>query len=205
MASLFIDTSITLTVGILDADFNWISYFKSEDKKSSAKIHKIIYNQLKDNNLKIGELENVFGISGPGSYTGMRVTEGINQVLEMCGLRVYSFFHYQVPAFCDVTSGTWVANAYKSETFIYTWENDSNETNVIPTCKFEQNLSKEIYRPRFFSAIPDDFQQILENTEDSTQLIRSHSNLIFAKVLKLNLREKVYYYRPLAKEFKVSK
>jgi tRNA threonylcarbamoyladenosine biosynthesis protein TsaB len=71
---LFIDTTYGITVGLLDSGYDWIDYQFIEGKKGSALIHKVIYDLVSKNNSSIKNIGQIFQVSGPGSYTGMRVS-----------------------------------------------------------------------------------------------------------------------------------
>ena len=79
---LFIDTTKDVTVGLVDNNFEWLEYEYFKDAKGSALIHKCIYEQLEKQNKTIDDLVGVLQVAGPGSYTGMRVSEGVSQIFD---------------------------------------------------------------------------------------------------------------------------
>ena len=79
---LFLDTTFGITVGLLDDQNEWLDYSFVDGQKGSAVIHKIILDLLEKNNLSIKNVKALFQIAGPGSYTGMRVSDGISQIFD---------------------------------------------------------------------------------------------------------------------------
>lgn len=198
MASLFIDTSHKLTFGILDENYHWLVYEETDDKKSSAKIHKYIYDALANQNLQVSDIHEVFGVAGPGSYTGMRVTEGILQIFELNCVDVYSFYHFQVPYLLNTNEGLWLAKAFKGEFFLYRWDGQESGRTVVSPLEFEKSLEE---KNCFFA-----FENLGDNPCQLTnELIRDQPSQLFSLVKKGKLREEIYYFRPLSDEFKVSK
>ena len=126
MSYLYIDSSKHLVLGLLDEKFKWMDFLEVKDVKTSAHIHKDIFSMLSRNDLSMDDLFGVFVISGPGSYTGVRVSEGLAQVLEWAKIPVYSFNHFQVPQFLNDNSWIFVSKAFKGEFFIY--DNDGNSS-----------------------------------------------------------------------------
>ena len=112
MAYLFLDTSQGLTVGVLNDDFTWKEYMTSEESKSSGRIHKDIDDILKKTNCLWDNLLGIIISSGPGSYTGMRVSEGLAQILELESHHIYSFYHFEVPKFFSLYGNkySWLYN-----------------------------------------------------------------------------------------------
>ena len=81
MASLFIDSTYDITLGILDDDLGWIKFERFFGQKASAIIQKETHNLLQSAGLKLTELSSVITIAGPGFYTGLRLSEGFADVL----------------------------------------------------------------------------------------------------------------------------
>ena len=74
MISLFIDTSISFPTIALIRD-NEVLYGFHEEIKSdmSSKILQIIDDGLKKSNLTLNSINNIFVVTGPGSFTGVRI------------------------------------------------------------------------------------------------------------------------------------
>ena len=194
MHSLYVDSTSGLVIGLLDSDFNWVEYLDTQEKKPSEVIHVEIYNLVKKYNLDLKKM-NFFFSAGPGSYTGMRLGEGIAQVLAWDSLNVFSFHHFDVPKMIGVPKGFWVTNAFKGQVFIYNWDGDKTEKELVNSADFKivdvelgYTLSSEV----------KDFGH-LKTTKD---LIKNQSQQIFSKVHKEKIREAPYYFRTLEEEFK---
>ena len=196
MHSLYVDSTSGLVIGLLDANFKWVSYNDTNEKKPSEVIHVEIYNLIKKYNLDLTTM-NFFFSAGPGSYTGMRLGEGIAQVLAWEDRNVYSFLHFEVPKFIGVKKGFWVTNAFKGQIFSYNWnlDTDSSEKELINSADFK------IIDPELGYTLASDSKDFshLKNTKD---LIKNSSELIFSHVYKEKMREAPYYFRTLDEEFK---
>ena len=194
MHSLYVDSTSGLVIGLLDSDFNWVEYLDTQEKKPSEVIHVEIFNLVKKYNLDLKNM-NFFFSAGTGSYTGMRLGEGIAQVLAWDSLKVFSFHHFDVPVMVGVEKGFWVTNAFKGQVFIYNWDGKKAEKELVNSADFKivdlelgYTLSSEV----------KDFGH-LKTTKD---LIKNESQKIFSKVYEEKMREAPYYFRTLEEEFK---
>jgi tRNA threonylcarbamoyladenosine biosynthesis protein TsaB len=138
-----------------------------------------------------------FFSAGPGSYTGMRLAEGIAQVLDWESNNVYSFYHFDVPQMIGIKKGYWVTNAFKGQVFIYNWDDQlkQSEKELVDSKDFEILNPNEGYT---LSSELDDFKE-LNTTKD---LIKNLSEQVFLDVLNKKLRNAPYYFRTLEEEFK---
>lgn len=196
MYSLYVDSSAGLVIGLLDSEFRWVEYLDSNEKKPSEVIHYEIFNLVQKYNLDLKNMYFFFS-AGPGSYTGMRLGEGIAQVLAWDEKSVFSFHHFDVPRIIGIEKGYWVTNAFKGQVFIYNWDNESGtaEKELVNSADFKI-LDSELGFT--LSAENKDFSH-LKTTKD---LIKNSSALIFKKVFEQKLREPPYYFRTLEEEFK---
>jgi tRNA threonylcarbamoyladenosine biosynthesis protein TsaB len=195
MHSLYVDSTSGLVIGLLDSKFKWIEYLDTNEKKPSEVIHVEIYNLIKKYNLDLKEM-NFFFSAGPGSYTGMRLGEGIAQILAWEDRHVFSFLHFEVPKFVGVKKGFWVTNAFKGQVFSYNWnlEEEKSERELINSADFK------IIDPNLGYTLASDSKDFseLKNTKD---LIKNSSEIIFSHVYKEKMREAPYYFRTLDEEF----
>ena len=192
MSTLFIDTTKFITIGLLDNEFKWLDYSRFDELKASAAVHFKIYEVLKKHNLQIEELEQIIYMAGPGSYTGMRVSEGMADVFKMARIPVYSFYHFQVPTMLNIESGIWKSDAFKNEVFLYQWDREAYSQRLI---KKEEDKFSDYYCS---------FNNI--DTIGSTDLmIKDKSSIILKLVVEKKLKEKLYYYRSIDDEYKVQK
>jgi tRNA threonylcarbamoyladenosine biosynthesis protein TsaB len=200
MASLFVDTSELLIIGLLDEQFNWLEYQELKDKKSSAVIHALIYEMLGKYDLKLKDVKSYFQVAGPGSYTGMRVSEGISQVLDWQEMDVYSFYHFEVPKILGESEGAWISSAFKGEAFIYSWNGSEVEKELIQQDSLTDRLVK-LALP-VFTHFEGNFDL---DSKLTSMMIKDNSAELFTKIVEQNLKRSPFYYRTLEKEFKVSK
>lgn len=194
MHSLFIDSTSGLEIGLLDSKFNWVEYHSLDEKKPSEVIHSEVYNLVKKYNLELNAMR-LFVTSGPGSYTGMRLSEGLAQIFEMSGLAVFSFFHFEVPKLCGIKQGFWATNAFKGQVFIYNWNEDESEKTLVDKKDFVIESAKLGYTL-------DKSDALFEGLLTTKELIHKDSHALFAKVLKLQLRVPPFYFRTLEEEFR---
>jgi tRNA threonylcarbamoyladenosine biosynthesis protein TsaB len=191
---LFLDSVSGLVIGLLDSEFNWVEYQSYNEKKPSEIIHFEIFNLLKKHNLKISEIRS-FVTSGPGSYTGMRLSEGVAQVFELNKMPVFSFCHFEVPAFCGIKNGFWATNAFKGQVFIYQWDNDKTEKHLVNKDEFtisdkKIGFSLDLNDPQF------------DGLTSTKELIKNKPQEIFPKVIEKKLRSPPFYFRSLDEEFR---
>ena len=194
MHSLFVDTTLGLDIGLLDSDYTWVEYMSLDEKKPSEIIHHEIYNLLTKYDLRLEDMQ-CFISSGPGSYTGMRLSEGFAQVFELYKIPVYSFYHFDVPKLSGIEKGFWATNAFKGQVFLYNWQGDKDEQRLINKDSFEREVEK--------SGFTLDTSDILFSGLISTKImIHSEAHLIFSKIKKEKLRMPPFYFRSLDEEFK---
>ena len=195
MHSLYVDSTSGLVIGLLDSEFKWVEYHDTNEKKPSEVIHVEIYNLIKKYNLDLKAM-NFFFSAGPGSYTGMRLGEGIAQILAWENRNVFSFLHFEVPKFVGVKKGFWVTNAFKGQVFSYNWnlENGTSEKELINSADFK------IMDPELGYTLAADSKNFseLKNTKD---LIKNSPEMVFSHVYKEKMREAPYYFRTLDEEF----
>ena len=194
MHSLYVDSTAGLIIGLLDSKYEWIEYLSLDEKKPSEIIHYEIFNLLKKYDLKLSNMQ-CFISNGPGSYTGMRLCEGLAQVFELNQISVYSFYHFDVPKLSGILKGFWVTNAFKGQVFIYNWNADQFEKDLVNKNDFhientENGFTLDLTDPLFSNLI------------STTNLIKDNPAPIFSKISQLKLREAPYYFRPLDEEFR---
>lgn len=190
MTSLFVDTTFGLTVGVLDDLKKWINLTIVDSNQGSSLIHKMIYDELKSAGLDIKALDNCYFISGPGSYTGMRVSGGIEQIFSWQGLKTNTFYHFQIPKILGHTKGIWHCSAFKNEIFAFEWTEKHESKHILSNEDFAQALAK-------WKSLGYEIFDI----EDVKKMIKTKSELLFSTIEKLGMKEEIFYFRPLDKEF----
>lgn len=194
MHSLYVDSTSGLVIGLLDSTFSWVEYIELSESKPSEIIHHEVFNLLKRHNLNLKDTR-CFVSSGPGSYTGMRLSEGLAQIFELGNMKVYSFYHFDVPKFVGFPEGFWVTNAFKGEVFVYTWKGESVEKQLVSKESFsieEKELGFTL----------DSTDSLFIDLLTTKKLIKEKASILFSKVLKEELRVAPYYFRSLDEEFR---
>lgn len=203
MPGLFIDTSDELIVGLISDDYNFLKKINRGKIKTSKEIHKIIYDTLTEYGLVFDSIDFIFNIAGPGSYTGIRVGEGISQLLEWQSVPTYSFNHFQVPYLLGEKKGVWISNAFKSEFFIYSWTDEEYSIKLL----HEKDMFNELglLTEKKVNIFCKNNEKFLEGIDyhSTSSLINERPEELFLIVSKRNLREAPFYYRTAEKEFKV--
>ncbi|MBI2521797.1 MAG: hypothetical protein HYV97_15385 [Bdellovibrio sp.] len=195
------DTSQVISLGLLNEHHEFVDFQTIPDKKSGTRIHVIIDDFLKKHALDIKTIESVFVLAGPGSYTGMRVSEGIAQILELEKILIYSFYTYQISEFSGITNGQWLTTAFKGQVFVYSWEPTSKTSELCDLKVFTPRNATEVY---FHGDLPKELQKLKINHHDTNVMVQKNSQVIFKTVKELRLRHRPQYFRLPEQEFTVS-
>lgn len=192
--SLFVDSSEFLTIGLLDKELKWAEFETYKNKKSSGVFHGLLEEILVKHELDLFKLERVFYCAGPGSYTGVRLVEGFAQILRWKEIKTNSFYFFDVPKMLNHTKGKWISEAHKGEFFVYSWDQNSSETNLVPKKDFSLETDENIFT--ISSSI-----EMIPNSLSTLELIEKFPKELFSKVKAEDLSEAPYYYRAIDKEF----
>ena len=192
---LFLDTSCFLTVGLLNDDFSWVDYKVIETPRSASNIHPEVHSLLESSGSSLDEIDEVYLINGPGSYTGIRISEGVGQILELADKKIYSFHHFVVPQALGIEKGHWVSNAFKGEYFLYSWEGSSSNKELVA----KDDCDLHSYGEKLYSH----FEQTVGNEVLTSDLVKENPRDVFTWVKNNNLRERPFYFRSIENEFKV--
>lgn len=193
MYSLYVDSSSSLVIGLLDTQLNWLEYKDHFDQKPSEVIHTELYQLIQKYQLDIKNINFIFN-AGPGSYTGMRLSEGLAQILEWDEKKVFSFYHFDIPLLAGVKTGSWVTNAFKGEVFIYRWDGLENSKELVAASDFVVVDKSVVYTLE----AEKDFADLIS----TKQMLKKDAKIIFKSVLDQKLRQGPYYFRTLEQEFK---
>lgn len=196
MHSIYIDTTFNLIIGLLDVNKHWIEYLTFEDKKPSDKIHFEVYQLLEKYNLNINEIRFFFA-NGPGSYTGMRLSEGFAKVLELSNIETYSFYHFEILELLNLHDSFWATNAFKNEIFVFEFGNAINKVKLLSPNEFVEYKEKN---KKGYTL--DKGAKFFENFISSNDLIKDNSEILFNTIQKNKMRKAPYYFRILEEEFK---
>ena len=197
---IYIDTTLKLSLALIDEDFSVLTHKSYEENKTANIIHTELNLLLEDNNLNADSNIDLIINNGPGSYTGVRVGEGIGKVFEMDGKKVFSFNEHEIfPHLVD--KGLWISNAFKGEFFACAWGNSEaprsklvDKENLIAMLREHQN----IYTNDLF-----DFGEAKMISSKET-LIKNASR-VFEYVVSKELRLPPFYFRKIDQEFKIKK
>jgi len=191
---LFVDTTEKITLGLMNEKMEWIEFISEDKSKISAQIHMYIYELCKKHNCNLNEIDAVLYCAGPGSYTGMRVSEGLSDILHWHETKVYTFYHFEVPTLLGIESGSWISEAFKGEYFVYSWSASKKVRELIKKEEFDLKEIDNIYAKNSLT-----LDSISEFTDD---MIKERSSELFPHILKREKREDILYYRKLEEEFK---
>ena len=193
---LYLDSSLFVQVGILDEDFNWVHFEVVENKKGSAVIHTILHDVLKSNNISLRSISALILANGPGSYTGIRLSEGIAQILEIEDIEIFSFYHYEVPMFCGLEDYEFYANAFKGEIFKYSYKSEGEKFDMITNDVFKGMSFENNNLYHINGELEDKYM------ESTSSLIKNKSKVVMSEVVKRREHNPPYYFRTLEEEFK---
>lgn len=201
MSGLFLDTTDHLVFGLFDDKYNWISHKELDDKKSSKIIHGLINEEFELKGKSLDELETLVQINGPGSYTGMRVSDGIAQVFEWSGAATYNLYHFDIPKIIGIEKFVWFSNAFKSEFFVYSYNCGAESRELLSLEELDKRLETE---SEIFTHFPSD-SFCYKNLKYTGQLMKDNAPKILSFVINNKQSKELFYYRKLEDEFSVSK
>lgn len=201
MKWLFLDTSHFLSVGLFNAtDNEWIDFRLEKVKQNSGRIHSVIYSLLTENNLEISDLTGVFLVSGPGSYTGMRLSEGVAQVLEWQGIKVVSDYHFNIPKRLGEENYLWFCNAFKGELFVF--EGSTQKKFLVNTKDMNTFIqNRALNKAKTYSHYD---QEGFDHIEYTSKLIQENFGSLLKQFIDDQARASIYYFRRAEDEFKVT-
>lgn len=205
MSYLFIDSTYDLTIGVLDDGLSWLSFETLSGQKVSTVIQARAHEFLKQHKIEPGNLKGIFTINGPGFYTGLRLSEGFADVLKFFGVPAFSFYSYEIPNWCGKESGTWFTKAYRGEYFLYKWQGDQGEQQLLSSKEIPEALAKLdkifIHSQSSLDKLSTD---LIQNSATTLDLLKNYPKEIFSKVLELGLKRDAFYFRAPEDEFKVN-
>lgn len=203
MAYLFVDSTNNLTVGILNKDFSWMQYETIESNKTSQVLHSKINELLNSEKVDVQKLLGIITMAGPGSYTGMRLSEGLSQIFDWQGINSFSFYHFDIPSFFNLKKFIFISNAFKNEYFIKTVNCGTEEIGLFKKDEVKkrlQNALEENFPIYSNNNLSEEFE--VSNWIKTFEQIQKESSSIFKYVIENKMKKDIYYYRPVEVEFK---
>ncbi len=194
MNYLFLDTSSFLVCGLLNSSFEWVEYIETDVVKSSGQVHGLIDDIMKRHDIPWCELSGFIVSSGPGSYTGMRVGEGIAQILELDNLPIFSFYHFEILMMSNI-KGVWVSEAFKQEYFYFDSESEKSELLNLESLMLKISQRDDVY------ALNESVRGVDYLFNSTSKMLQSNSAQLFSDVVKRQQRREPFYYRPENVEF----
>ncbi len=193
---IFIDSSEDLIVGLLDEQFNWICYRDDIIGKSSQFIHGLIHEIIDNNKISYNNVDSIIICSGPGSYTGLRLAEGISHIFKFKNISTKYFYHFEIPSLNGIDSGIWASNAFKGEIFVFKWDTNSHEKFLLNKNTFIDND----YNCNIYS-----LKESIENKKSfsTIDMIKKNPNKILKNICQKNVKYTPFYYRSITEEFKL--
>ena len=160
---------------------------------------------LTNENLKAKDLQSLLTITGPGSYTGVRIAEGIARIFHWQKIPVFSCRHFDIPQLLGIKKGAFLAPAFKKEIFIYSWNENSMDKKNLPERELShvvESLTKDNYP--LFTSFENSLFSNLKKTLTSNLM---HENIteLFYQMKEKKIRNPLYYYRHIEQEFIPSK
>lgn len=205
MSSLFIDSTYDLGLGVLDDGFNWLTFERHTGQKASAILQGRAYELLQKHGLNPQDLASVVSIIGPGFYTGLRLAEGFADVFQFFGIPHYSFYSYDIPAWCGVKSGVWFTKAYRGEYFFYHWDGESSRQELLSAKEIAPVLSQ--YENVFIHSdvsLDELSRGLIKHSTSTVDLLTENSQKIFKHVIDQKLKKEAFYFRAPEDEFKAN-
>jgi tRNA threonylcarbamoyladenosine biosynthesis protein TsaB len=202
LASLLIDTTHFLLINLLDKDQETLSDYFEVNKKNSTVLHAEVYSMLDKCSLTIKDVDTIVTIAGPGSYTGMRLSEGFSQVFDWHGVNVVSAYHFDIPKLVSDEKYIWISNAFKGEDFIYI--SDENKNYRVISNKISEVvhdfISKgyKVYTHYKKNKLGEDIYPF--NIEESSLLLKNNP-VVLKKIIGKKEKKEIYYYRSIEEEF----
>ncbi len=199
LALLYIDSTYDISLGLLDENYKWISFKSFPGQKASQVLQAETWKLLEVAKIHPQKLTGIVTTSGPGFYTGLRLSEGFADVLKFFGVPHYSFYSYEVPAWCGVDDGEWFTKAYRGEYFIYTWDKNKNSSKLI-TVKELLPMGKVYIHSQ--SSLDEKAQ--IGSSISTLELIKEFPEKVFARVINEKLSREAFYFRAPEDEYKVN-
>jgi tRNA threonylcarbamoyladenosine biosynthesis protein TsaB len=200
LAILFIDTTYKTCLGLLDKDLNWIEFRAYENQRASGLLQSETYSICAKYGIPTKALEGIITVSGPGFYTGLRVSEGFSDIFQLFNIPNYSFYSFDIPKLLGHSQGTWITKAYRGEYFIHSWNGDHSSNDLIQSSLIQQRIEQSEKKFIHCSSALD----IETDAMKTLDLIQHVPQKIFSLVLEQKLKKEIFYFRAPEDEFRMN-
>lgn len=202
MAHLFIDSTYDLTLGLLDENFSWAKFVHYPNLKASEILQLEVLKMCEEFGVKVSELSSVIHVSGPGFYTGLRLSEGFVDVMKFSGIKSYSFYTYDLLSLLHINEGHWVTKAYRGEYFVH--DISKKENHLIASRDLADFLVDKspiyIHSDKAIDQLVKDHVSSFVTTQE---LLEKNPQVIKA-LIEQNSQRESYYFRAPEDEFRTS-
>lgn len=170
MKYLFIDSATTnLVVAIINDGKIAYIYNNNDNHDTSSKMMPVLAEAFDKAELKPQDIDKIFAVTGPGSFTGIRVGLTVAKTMAYTlNIPIVPISSLEVMA--SGNGGTALINARRGYVFAGTYDNDLN--NVYPDSYFLMNDS--LAKP-YISYDSFDFETLKPNI-DVLKVVKKHEN-----------------------------
>lgn len=147
MISLFLDTSShKIIVGIYQDTKEIVLNIEENDNHLSERILPLIDKTLKQANKKVSDIDHIFVVNGPGSFTGTRIGVTVAKMLAWAGnIKISTVSELEVIAGSSDVYSVPIIDARRG--YIYTGMYDNKGENIIEDQYVEINTFLEKIKP----------------------------------------------------------
>lgn len=206
MISLFVDTALSYIRIALFKDERLLDFINEKCEKSMSSLFDVRVRDLFNrNNLSLNDVDKIYTVSGPGSFTGIRVGMTFCKVLAMSrNVKITPISELQVLASTSVNSDLVAPMIDARRGYVYAGVYDRN-LNVVDSDKYvlledflsiDKNIDYVSYDSfEHISVIEPkiDFQRIIDKNKDSLQVDHQVLTPNYLKLTEAeeNLRKKM--------------
>lgn len=194
--SLFLDACDGLKIGMLDRQLNWQEFLDFPIKKASNTLFIETQKLLEKNNIELKNLEQIFLCLGPGSYTGVRLLQGMKELYQTESIKVFSFYNFEIPYLNHIQTGSYITSAHKQEIYQYRWDGENYFQDLFNAKRFDVKNNGTLY------GMQDQYNEY--ELRNVYTLLRNNPKKVFKSVLNKKLKREAFYFRPLEKEFRMN-
>ena len=183
MISLFIDTALSFIRIAIFKDDSLIDFVNEKCEKNMSSLFDVRVRDLFNrNNLSLGEVDKIYTVTGPGSFTGIRVGMTFSKVLAFSlNKKITPISELQVLASSKGVSGTLASLIDARRGYVYAGCYDTDLNNIIEDkyillddfLSNNSNLSFISYDnfEHIYTNVPDiDFEKLIIKNRDKEQV-----------------------------------